>query len=165
MKKDKPPDKKFLIVMITWIVLIGFLMGWCMRSFWREVSPQGRLEREYTIKSAYSNNYLASISSPLGTKETIVWELCQKYDFDYKTLYDLAECEASLEHKNKWGDDYQSFGGFQWCFTSWEMYNRIFNKELNMLSFKDQAELTILTIQRGDWWNWANCCSKIKCIK
>ena len=109
-----------------------------------------------------SGTSLSAISSPLSVNETILWEESQRLDYSYDTLYSLWGCEAQWRHEGIFGDNYLAYGAFQWHFQSWEFYTRILDRrDFNILSFKDQIDLTILVLQRGDWWNWKNCAQKI----
>ena len=132
-------------------------LGSILTRLFGDESPTGQIEREISTFYLVSNNSLASVSSPMGYLEIILWEENNRLGYDYDILYALWTCESQNRHEGIWGDNYQSYGGFQWQLPSWVMYNRILGTDLNITSLKDQAIMTIMVLKRGDWWNWKNC--------
>lgn len=146
---------KSIIIQISQIaLLIGVLWfyGAGMYEFGQSV-PNG-------LRLCHTTNLEAGQRVELS-EEGILRKVAQDHHFDFQMLYDLWRCEAQWKHDGEWGDEYQSYGAFQWQIVSWVRYNEMFGTELNILSFEDQAILTVLTLKtEGGWENWFNCLKK-----
>jgi len=111
------------------------------------------------------NNSLAYFASPINSRESILWEIAQKYEYSYDVLYALWNAETTLRHEDIWGNEGE-YGAFQWKLKSFKDYSKKFALELNIFDFKDQAILTTLTLKEPDGWkNWRNSFNNDKILR
>ena len=120
-------------------------------------------ELEGTLILIQGNSLVTSHSGALQNDlERQLWEVADKYGLEYDLLYNLAVCESSLIHENRWGDKGLSYGLFQWQEKSWDLYNKKYGLNLDRYKLEDQTEMTAKVLAEGGEHNWRRCWRKIQ---
>ena len=96
---------------------------------------------------------LASITG----KDDIEYLIRQKYPEMVNLLLDLAKCEAGWRHDGLWGDNYQSYGVYQFQKKTFYDYCPSF---WNWQDAENQLDCAVIVIRQGlgpTFTGWYNC--------
>lgn len=140
-------------------IAIALFSLWYLSFPARATAPQAPiLPKEGSLSFVQGNSlYWANgaITDPILLH---LWDSSWQYG-NYYEVKRIAICESNLNPKAI-GDLGLAFNIFQWHQESWDLYNKLFETNLDIYSWQDQIEMTLKVIKEKGYKDWVNCAYK-----